>query len=75
VVVSLVQRIGYKRSRVRIPVDRRDICLLQKVQTGSGAYPAPNHWMLGSSQEVKRPGREINQSPTYVYCDKVRNGW
>jgi len=57
---GIATRLGYGRSGVRIPVEGRDCYLLQKVQTGSGAYPAPNHWVPGSSPEVKQPGREVS---------------
>jgi len=53
-------RLGYGRFGVRIPVEGRDFYLLQKVQAGSGAYPAPNHWVSGSSPEVKGLGREVS---------------
>jgi len=56
----IATRLGYGRSGVRIPVEGRDFCLLQKFQTCSEAYSAPNHWVPDSSPDEKRPGREVS---------------
>jgi hypothetical protein len=41
VVVNILSVWGYERSEIRIRVGVRDFSLVQNVQTGSGAYPAP----------------------------------
>jgi hypothetical protein len=49
------------QSRVRIPVGARYFSVPQNVQTGSGAHQAS--YSMGTG--IKRPGREVNHSPSY----------
>lgn len=52
------------RSGIRIPASAGDFFLLENVQTGSGAHPAA--CSVGTAAvcpDVKRPGREVSDSP------------
>ena len=60
--IATILRAGW--AGVQIPVGARDILLLQNVQSGPWGSPSLQlNVYRGSLLEVKRPGREINNSP------------
>jgi len=69
-----VTRLQTGRSGIRIPASARDFCLLENVQTGSGAYPAScSVGTVAVCPEVARPEREVSDSPTPTA--EVKNLW
>jgi hypothetical protein len=62
--IALGYGLDDRGSRVRFPVGAGNFSLHHRVQSGSGAYPAPIQWVPGTlSLGVKRPGREADNSP------------
>ena len=60
----IVTRLQTGRSGIRISASAGDFCLLENVQTGSGAHPAScSVGTVAVCPEVKRPGREVSGSP------------
>jgi hypothetical protein len=51
-------------SRVRFPAGARNFSLHHRVHNGSGATQPPIQWVPGAFPGVKRPGREVDHSPS-----------
>jgi len=61
---GIASRLRTGRSGVRMLIGKRGFSLLQNVQTGSGAHPAScSVGTVAVCPEVKRPGREVSDSP------------
>jgi len=54
-------------------VGASDCSVFQGVMTGCGVHPACFQWVTTSFPGVKRPGREVNQSPPSI--PEVKNEW
>jgi hypothetical protein len=63
VVIALGYGLDNRGSRVRFPVGAGNFSLHHRVQSGSGAHPAPIQWVPGAlSLGVKWPGNEADHS-------------
>lgn len=67
VVVSVVSRIRFGRSGVRIEARARNFSLLQNVHSGSGGLPSPLlRGYQDSFTEVNCPGREVRHETVSI---------
>lgn len=65
---------GYRfgQSGIQFPVSTRGFCLLQNIQTSSGAHPAPYSLGNGVFFGVMQPGCEVTFLPP---SSVVKNEW
>ena len=62
-----------RQPAVQTPANERDFSRLQNDHNSSGAHPASNSMGTGIVPKVKKPGRQLNDSPPS--STKVKNEW
>jgi hypothetical protein len=74
IIIIITNKLRTKLSWVRIPVELKDLPLLQNIETISKAHPASYSVGTGvASTAIKRPGRDVNNSP--ISNAEVKNRW